>query len=116
MIDNTGQLVTPDGYPVMSDLNQPIVVDPTIPWQSTPDGAIAQNGDVFYMAMVRPRSLGDLAKVGENLFAPLAPVTPVDPDGATSERRISRIVQRPADRRDGGTDRNARGPSRRTSP
>ncbi|HEX4142685.1 MAG TPA: flagellar hook-basal body protein [Pirellulales bacterium] len=79
MLDNTGQLVTPEGYPVMSDLKEPIVVDTSIPWQATPDGAIAQAGDTFYMAMVRPRSLGDLAKVGENLFAPLAPVTPVDP-------------------------------------
>lgn len=79
LIDNTGQLVTQDGDPVMSDLNAPIVVDQTVPWRSTPDGALAQNGDTFYMAMVRPRSLGDLAKVGDNLFAPLAPVTPVDP-------------------------------------
>jgi flagellar basal-body rod protein FlgF len=85
MIDGTGQLVTPEGYPVMSDLNEPILVDPTIPWQSTPDGGITQNGDVFYMAMVRPRSLGDLAKVGENLFTPLAPVTPVIP----AERQVS---------------------------
>ncbi len=78
VIDATGQLVTAEGYPVMSDLNQPILIDDTLPWQSTPDGAIAQGGDVFYMAMVRPRSNGDLAKVGENMFLPLAPVTPVD--------------------------------------
>ena len=29
--------------------------------------------------------MGDLAKVGENLFAPLAPVTPLDP----SERQVN---------------------------
>ncbi len=84
-IDVTGQLVTPEGYPVMSDLNEPILVDETVPWRSTPDGAIAQGGDVFYMAMVRPRSNGDLAKVGDNLYAPLAPVKPLDP----SERQVT---------------------------
>jgi flagellar basal-body rod protein FlgF len=85
MLDTTGQLVTPDGYPVMSDLNAPIVVDPTAAWQTTPDGAFSQGGDRFYMAMVRPKSLGDLAKVGENLFVPLAPVTPLDP----TERQVT---------------------------
>ncbi len=84
IVDVTGQLVTPDGYPVVSDLNTPIVVDPTVPWRPTPDGGIAQNGDIFNMAIVRPRSYGDLAKVGDNLYSSLAPPTPVDP----TERQV----------------------------
>lgn len=78
-IDANGKLVTAEGDTVMSDLGEPIVIDPTIPWRATPDGALAQAGDVFYMAMVRPRSLGDLAKAGDNLYAPLAPTKPLDP-------------------------------------
>jgi flagellar basal-body rod protein FlgF len=85
VVDATGQLVTPEGYPVMSDLHEPILIDETVPWRSTPDGAIAQSGDTFNMAMVRPRSLGDLVKVGGNYYASLAPLTPVDP----MERQVS---------------------------
>jgi flagellar basal-body rod protein FlgF len=84
LVDVAGRLVTPGGDPVISDLNTPIVVDPTVPWRSTPDGGIAQNGDVFNMAIVRPRSYGDLAKVGDNLYRSLAPPTPVDP----TERQV----------------------------
>ena len=45
-----------------------------------PDGCIAQEGDVTSLAMVRPRSLGDLAKAGDNLFTPLAPTVPLEPE------------------------------------
>ena len=71
-------------------------IDQTVPWRSTPDGGIAQSGDVCNMAMVRPRSLGDLAKVGDNLYTPLAPPVAARAGGTASrapdfsKRRTSR--------------------------
>jgi flagellar basal-body rod protein FlgF len=79
-VDIAGQLINADGLPVISDLNAPIVLDPEAPWMATPDGGFAQNGDVYNMAMVRPRSLGDLVKVGDNLYRPLAPPIPIEPE------------------------------------
>lgn len=66
-----GTLVTPDGYPVMSEDGGPIVL--TGPWQFSEDGTIVSPDGVLRMAIAEPASLGDLAKVGENLFRPLAP-------------------------------------------
>ncbi len=80
-----GRLVTQDGKPVLSVDGNPIDLDPDAgPWQLTPDGQISQGGEATALALVRPRSYGDLVKVGENLFAPLAPPRPV-PD---EERRV----------------------------
>jgi flagellar basal-body rod protein FlgF len=74
----TGQLVTQNGDAVLSEDRNPIEIDPEGgPWQITPDGGMSQAGDVIKLAMVRPRSMGDLAKIGDNLFAPLAPTQPV---------------------------------------
>jgi flagellar basal-body rod protein FlgF len=69
-----GRLVTQDGSPVIGVDGNPIDIDPDAgPWQLTPDGNISQAGELLPLALVRPRSPGDLAKVGDNLFAPLAP-------------------------------------------
>ena len=43
-----------------------------------------EDGNTISLALVKPRSLGDLAKAGDNLFMPLAPTVPVDP----AERRV----------------------------
>ncbi|MGC3967089.1 MAG: flagellar hook-basal body protein [Pirellulales bacterium] len=67
-----GTLVTPDGYPVLSEDGGPIVLNG--PWQFSEDGVISSPNGVLRMAIAEPASLGDLAKVGENLFRPLAPV------------------------------------------
>jgi flagellar basal-body rod protein FlgF len=81
-----GRLVTQDGDPVISDDGNPVEIDPDAgPWQITPDGAVSQGGDSIRLALVRPRSLGDLTKVGGNLFAPLAPPAPI-PD---EERQVA---------------------------
>ena len=81
-----GRLVTQDGDPVISDDGNPVEIDPDAgPWQITPDGAVSQGGDSIRLALVRPRSLGDLTKVGGNLFAPLAPPRPI-PD---EERQVA---------------------------
>lgn len=84
--DADGTLKTTDGYPVLAEDRQPIAIDPTAgPFNFNSAGALQQAGSIFNLAMVRPDSLGDLAKVGENLFRPLAPVTALPPE----ERRVA---------------------------
>ena len=81
-----GRLVTQDGDPVLSDDGNPIEIDPDAgPWQITPDGSVSQGGetDRDWRWCGRGR-WAILAKVGENLFAPLAPPRPV-PD---EERQV----------------------------
>ena len=60
-------MVIGDGYPVLGEI-RPHCDHPMLPWQITPDGAGAR-GRLFALAMVRPRSLGDLAKTGETFRA-----------------------------------------------
>jgi flagellar basal body rod protein FlgG len=77
---NDGQLLTDQGYAVLSSDREPVVVDPRQPWRMNDRGVIEQAGTLIPLALVQPHSLGDLAKAGENLFAPLAQVSPVPAD------------------------------------
>ncbi len=79
-----GQLVTQDGFPVLSTQGEPIVLDPTLPVSVRENGVIVQEGSEFELAMVKPVSLGDLVKVGQNRFRPLADVIPLRAD----ERKV----------------------------
>ena len=73
-----GELVTQQGYAVLSDGGEPITVSPENgPWRLSPQGGIQQRGAVQNLALVRPESLGDLVKIGENLFKPLSEPQPV---------------------------------------
>ena len=54
------------------------------PWRPIEGGTIEQAGARTMLALVRPGSFGDLAKAGENLFSPLAPVSDVLPE----QRRV----------------------------
>jgi flagellar basal body rod protein FlgG len=69
-----GRLQTQQGHTVLSAEGGPVAIDPTIPsWEAFEDGSIQQlGGTKTYLALVKPQSLGDLVKVGENLFSPLA--------------------------------------------
>jgi flagellar basal-body rod protein FlgF/flagellar basal-body rod protein FlgG len=76
-----GNLVTQQGYAVMAEDGTPITVDPANgPFEVTPSGGIRQAGSTQNVALVEPASLGDLAKVGENLFKPVADPQPVPED------------------------------------
>jgi flagellar basal-body rod protein FlgF len=76
-----GVLVTQQGYPVLGENNSPILIDPDGgPWSFQQDGTLAQNGEIQALALVRPKSLGDLAHAAENLFQPLGPIGPVEPE------------------------------------
>lgn len=81
------QLVEPTGGVVLSDSGAPVTVDPEAgPWQFTPDGAFLQGDDPVPLAIVVPQSPADLAKQGDNLFLPLGPTTPLEPE----QRHIAR--------------------------
>ncbi len=77
MFNSSGRLVTQDNYPVLDESGQPIDIDPDQRWQLSPDGSINQDGSAQRIALVKPQALGDLSKVGENLFKALAPTQTV---------------------------------------
>jgi flagellar basal-body rod protein FlgF len=84
-LDPQGRLITAQGHAVLSSTGTPITLDPSLPWNITPDGGITQEGATTYLALVRPPSPADLTKAGENLFAPLAPAVPLKAE----ERRVA---------------------------
>lgn len=79
-----GQLVTEQGFSVLSSDGTPMTINPALPWVLHEDGFLAQAGGGQYIGLVQPGSLGDLARAGENTFRPLAPVQPVPVD----QRRV----------------------------
>lgn len=85
-LSSRGELTTQQGYPVLSENNTPVVIPrPDQPWELTTAGEIRQGGESQRLAIVKPKSLGDLAKVGENMFRSLAPTDSV----AAANREVS---------------------------
>lgn len=81
----TGGLITQQGDAVLDERGTPISIDLEAgPWSVSPSGSIIQGSDEKVLAFVKTESLGDLVKVGENLFRPLSTPTPLDP----TERRV----------------------------
>ena len=80
-----GRLVTQQGYPVLSEDGEPVVLNPALPWSVSEKGVIAQAGGAIPLALTEPQSRGDLAREGENLFSPLAPVSALPAD----DRRVA---------------------------
>ena len=84
-LDAQGRLITQSGdMTVLNESGGEIVIDATRPWAVHPGGSIVQDGAATAIGLVRPQSLGDLVKVGNNLFRPLAPAAQV----ARAERDI----------------------------
>ena len=80
MLNPQGMLTTDQGHAVLNESGQPINIDPTLgPWSVNDAGGIVQAGAVNNLALVEPQSLGDLVKVGNNTFSPLADTVPVQP-------------------------------------
>jgi flagellar basal-body rod protein FlgF len=83
-VDLFGRLLTQQGHSVLSSEGAPIVVNPNLPTRLHKDGWLQHSGGGEFMGLAKPQSLGDLARVGENLFRPLAPLQAVPLD----QRRV----------------------------
>lgn len=83
-----GRLITQFGnqqYAVLDNQDQPIVLNPNDPIREfTNRGTIRQGGGEITLGIVKPQSLGDLARVGQNVFRPLTPPISVEP----AERQV----------------------------
>lgn len=66
--DATGRLITPSGDPVLGSDNNPIQIDPSLPYQVHYDGTIQQEGSRLQLMLARPNDLADLTREGANLF------------------------------------------------
>jgi flagellar basal-body rod protein FlgF/flagellar basal-body rod protein FlgG len=87
MLDAQGRLVTQTGnMPVLSESGNEIVLNPSTAWEVYPGGNISQDGNLISLGLVRPQSLGNLVKVGDNMFRSLGPAAPVD-EGACDVRQ-----------------------------
>jgi flagellar basal-body rod protein FlgF/flagellar basal-body rod protein FlgG len=81
-----GALVTQQGYQVLGEGNAPITLSPSgEPWKIDSSGSVIQGGTRQELQIVKPASLGDLVKTGENLFRSLTNAQPVAP----AERTVS---------------------------
>ncbi|MBN1912616.1 MAG: flagellar hook-basal body protein [Pirellulales bacterium] len=90
MLNSRGDLMTQQGYPVLNSTGGPIsILSENGPWELTSDGVIRQpqGGVEQTLGLMTPESLGDLVKVGENLFRPLAEPRALEPAkrGVTNE-------------------------------
>ncbi len=84
-ISPAGELVTEQGHKVLTDTGEPLTINSSQEWRVESDGSILQGGEKKLLALMKPRSLGDLVKLGQNLFRSLADVVPVP----TNERRVA---------------------------
>ncbi len=76
----SGQLTNTNGDHVMGVDGNPIQIDPSRHFEVHNNGVIQQDGRNVALMLSRPESLGDLARVGDNLFRPLAQTRPVPPN------------------------------------
>jgi flagellar basal-body rod protein FlgF len=82
--NSEGLLVTDHGHRVLGSDGAAIEIDPLLPFQVSPQGAVVQAGSGRPLAIRQPASLGDLVRVGENLFSAVG-TEPVEvPDAARS--------------------------------
>ncbi|MHC4177431.1 MAG: flagellar hook-basal body protein [Planctomycetota bacterium] len=84
-LTSDGELVTQQGYAVLDDTGVPIVIADT-QWQLSDSGTVRQQTGTQNLALVQPQSLGDLVRIGENLFQPLSDPQPLP----LAERRVAR--------------------------
>ena len=77
LFNSQGLLTTTNGDPVLSTAGNTIQIDPTKDFKVHDDGRITQNGNTQVLRLAKPKEPGDLARVGDNLFKPLAEVSDV---------------------------------------
>ncbi len=78
LLDGQGQLVSQYGnLPVLDNSGSPIQLDPDQPFEIQAGGILKQLDQSFTIGLQQVGSLGDLVKVGSNLFRPLGPTNPL---------------------------------------
>ncbi len=77
LFDSSGTLVTPNGDKVLASTGEPLKIEPGIPFEVRDGGIITQSGQPRSLMLMQPKEPGDLARVGDNLYQPLTPATPV---------------------------------------
>ncbi len=81
----SGQLLTAQGFNVLSADGTPITIDPNLRWEVQQDGFLAgQDGSGVYIGLAKPSSPDDLMRTGENLFRPVGPIQSVP----ANQRRV----------------------------
>jgi flagellar basal-body rod protein FlgF/flagellar basal-body rod protein FlgG len=85
LVDAQGQLVNGHGDPVLSAGGGRIRIDPQRPFEVMPDGAIVQGSERQAVKLVKPAAMGDLTRVGDNLFQSLTNVNEVP----ANERKVT---------------------------
>lgn len=78
-LDNQNRLVAQNGMRVLDAGGGEITIQPKVPYTISAAGELRQGGTSTPIGLVTPQSLGDLVKMGDNLFRPLADVAPVQP-------------------------------------
>jgi flagellar basal body rod protein FlgG len=77
-LDAQGRLIMQNGgRPVLDQAGSEIVLATDQPFSISPDGFVSQSGALIALGMSQPQSLGDLVKMGNNMFRPLGTVEPV---------------------------------------
>ena len=74
LLDPQGKLITQQGDPVLAVGGEHITLDPTEAFTVTDKGGIRQAARRFDLALAQPASMGDMVRVGGNMFRPLAPL------------------------------------------
>jgi flagellar basal-body rod protein FlgF len=80
-LSGAGKLITQSGeYAVLDNSGNEIVLDTSQLWSVKSGGVITQQGSDFPIGLEQVASLGDLVKVGNNMYRPLASTQHVEPD------------------------------------
>ncbi len=77
VFNSSGLLTNTNGDQVIGVDGNPIQIDPSRHFDVQNNGILHQDGRNVALMLARPESLGDLARVGDNLFRPLAEPQPV---------------------------------------
>jgi flagellar basal-body rod protein FlgF len=78
-LDTQGRLVTQNGHrPVLDQQGGEIQLARNVPYSISQDGFINQAGTIRALGMSQPDSLGELVKVGNNMFKPTGSIKPLE--------------------------------------
>ena len=76
-VNSQGELLTQQGFKVLDVEGTPIIMNPSMYSKIHTDGFVQHSGGGQELGIVKPQSLGDLSRVGNNTFRALGPVATV---------------------------------------